>query len=230
MTETVHTHRRFSEVPRTRGMLSGIGLVLLGAWGAVIPFVGPYFHYAYAPDTTWTWSSGRFVLEVLPGVVAFVAGLILLVTASRIVAVAASWLAIAAGAWFVIGPLVAPLWNANYIGSPVGSTRDIAVEQIGMFFGLGAAIILCGAVSLGRFSVADTVVESASAPAAQRAVDPRTEAVPTTGVGPTGVAPTTGVAPSTDPGPMNETEAAAVPADGGPRRRGSWRRGHFLPS
>lgn len=35
--------------PRTRGGIVGIGLVLLGARGAVIPFVGPYFGYGYTP-------------------------------------------------------------------------------------------------------------------------------------------------------------------------------------
>ena len=36
-------------VRRSRGALSGLLLVLLGIWGALIPFVGPYFHYAYTP-------------------------------------------------------------------------------------------------------------------------------------------------------------------------------------
>jgi hypothetical protein len=31
-------------VPRSRGVLSGLLLVLLGAWGALVPFVGPDFH------------------------------------------------------------------------------------------------------------------------------------------------------------------------------------------
>jgi hypothetical protein len=41
-------------VPRSRGAVSGVALILLGLWGALIPFVGPYFHYAYTPDTGWT--------------------------------------------------------------------------------------------------------------------------------------------------------------------------------
>src|SRR2546421_317801 len=57
-------------VPRTRGAGSGLLLILLGAWGALIPFVGPYFHFAYTPDTAWTWTWGRFFLEVVPGVAA----------------------------------------------------------------------------------------------------------------------------------------------------------------
>ena len=37
------------QMRRSRGAASGILLVLLGAWGAIIPFIGPYFHYAYTP-------------------------------------------------------------------------------------------------------------------------------------------------------------------------------------
>jgi len=55
-------------VPRTRGAGSGLMLILLGAWGALIPFVGPYFHFAYTPDAAWTWTWGRFFLEIVPGV------------------------------------------------------------------------------------------------------------------------------------------------------------------
>jgi hypothetical protein len=36
-------------IPRSRGALSGVLLILLGAWGGLIPFIGPYFHYAYTP-------------------------------------------------------------------------------------------------------------------------------------------------------------------------------------
>src|ERR1019366_8922475 len=38
-----------ARIPRRRGSLCGILLVLLGAWGALIPLVGPYFHSAYYP-------------------------------------------------------------------------------------------------------------------------------------------------------------------------------------
>jgi hypothetical protein len=146
-------------------------LVLLGAWGAIIPFVGPYWHYAFTPDKTWTWTAARFWLQVLPGAVAFFAGLILLMTAHRVVAWVAAWLGIAAGAWFVVGPLLAPLWRANYLGSPVGSRTDVAVEQIGMFYGLGAAIILLAAMAAGRFSVVG-VRDVALAPAHTERVAP----------------------------------------------------------
>jgi hypothetical protein len=139
--------------PRNRGTVTGFGLVLLGLWGALIPFIGPYFNYAYSPNRTWTWTAARFWLEVLPGGVAFFAGALLLVTAHRVVALVAACAATAAGAWFVVGPLLAPLWRANYLGSPVGDRTHVSVEAIGIFYGLGAAIILLAAMAAGRFSV-----------------------------------------------------------------------------
>src|SRR6266704_2550319 len=93
-------------VPRSRGAGSGLLLVLLGAWGALIPFVGPYFHFAYTPDTAWTWTWGRFFLEVLPGVAAVLGGLILMASAVRPVAMFGAALATAAGAWFTVGSLL----------------------------------------------------------------------------------------------------------------------------
>jgi hypothetical protein len=153
MTDMVERRRSRWLAPRTRGGLTGAGLMLLGAWGAVIPFVGPYFDYAYTPNTTWSWTAARFYLQVLPGGVAFLAGLALLVAAHRVVASAAGWLAAAAGAWFVVGPLLAPLWRSDYIGTPVGNSTDVSVEQIGMFYGLGSAIMLVAGVAVGRFSI-----------------------------------------------------------------------------
>ena len=58
------------QMRRSRGALSGVLLMLLGLWGALIPFVGPYFRYAYTPDTAWTYNTGRLWLEVLPGAAA----------------------------------------------------------------------------------------------------------------------------------------------------------------
>lgn len=34
---------------RTRGALTGVTLILPGAWGGLVPFIGPYFHYANTP-------------------------------------------------------------------------------------------------------------------------------------------------------------------------------------
>ncbi|HEU5266579.1 MAG TPA: hypothetical protein VFU35_07755 [Jatrophihabitans sp.] len=153
MTDVAVTRRHTLHAARTRGVLTGLGLMLLGAWGAIIPFVGPYFDYAYTPNTTWTWTAARFFLQVLPGVVTFFAGLVLVVSRNRVIASFAGWCAVVAGIWFVIGSLLAPIWQPNYIGSPVGGTTQVAVERIGIFYGLGAVIVLLAGFALGRFSV-----------------------------------------------------------------------------
>ena len=56
-------------IPRSRGAASGFLLVVLGAWGALAPFVGPYLNFAYTPAQAWTWTAARGWLEVLPGAV-----------------------------------------------------------------------------------------------------------------------------------------------------------------
>ena len=141
-------------VPRSRGVLSGLLLVLLGAWGALVPFVGPYFHYAYTPDHGWTYTTGRFWLEVLPGAVTVLGGLIVLISASRPLAHFGAWLAALGGAWFAVGGLVAHRWpSLGAAGGPVGGSTRTLLEQVGFFTGLGVVIVFVAALVLGRFTV-----------------------------------------------------------------------------
>ncbi len=143
-------------VPRSRGALSGVLLILLGAWGALIPLVGPYFHYAYTPDTAWSFTSGRIWLEIAPGAAAFIGGLIVVISSLRPVAMFGAWLAALAGAWFVAGTTLSALWTTagvSAIGSPVGGTVTRTAEQIGFFTGLGVVIAFLAALVIGRLSV-----------------------------------------------------------------------------
>jgi len=152
-------------VPRSRGVASGLLLVLLGAWGALIPFIGPYFHFAYTPDTAWTYTVGRLWLEIIPGVATVLGGLILLASAFRPTAIVGACLAAAAGAWFALGALLAPLWAgygtvgpnaipaALYPGTPTGGPVHIVAERLAFFTGLGMAIVFIAALALGRLAV-----------------------------------------------------------------------------
>jgi hypothetical protein len=163
-------------VRRSRGALSGVLLVLLGVWGALIPFVGPYFHYAYTPDRTWAVTAGRMWLEVLPGAVALVSGVVVLVSRLRPLAVFAAWLAALAGAWFAVGSVVAGHWTTlPAAGTPVGGSARVALEQIGFFTGLGVVMVFVAALALGRLTVIaarDAVTEPVeAAPAAEAAAD-----------------------------------------------------------
>jgi hypothetical protein len=154
-------------VRRSRGALSGLLLVLLGIWGALIPFVGPYFHYAYTPDRTWAATSGRMWLEVLPGVVTLVGGLVVLLSRFRPSALVGAWLAALAGAWFAVGNLIAGHWSSlPAAGIPVGGATRSMLEQVGFFTGLGVVIVFMAALALGRFTVVAVGDAAAVRPAA----------------------------------------------------------------
>lgn len=102
---------------RTRGLASGMLLLVLGAWAAIVPFIGDYLDFAYTPTSTWTWTSGRGWYEVAPGAAAFVGGLLLLFSANRAVATLGAWLGIAGGAWLIIGPQLETLLDIGSTGT-----------------------------------------------------------------------------------------------------------------
>ncbi|OBH17201.1 MULTISPECIES: hypothetical protein [unclassified Mycobacterium] len=141
-------------MPRSRGAVSGLLLVILGAWGALIPFVGPRFNFAYTPDREWAWSTARGWLEVLPGAATVLGGLLLIVAGNRVAAMLGGWLAVLAGAWFVVGGQLAPLLGIGSAGDPVAATeRKRAVLEVTYFSGLGALIIFVAGVALARTAV-----------------------------------------------------------------------------
>ncbi len=145
-----------------RGRVTGSLLILLGAWAAVGPFVGPYFGYAYTPDKAWMYTSGRLWLSVLPGAAAFLGGL--LVIASDAAAAFGAFMAALGGTWLVIGlPVTAFALARDHIsaGSPVASPDAIFgaatmrfLEPLGFFYGLGIVITFLAAVALGEVIVA----------------------------------------------------------------------------
>ncbi|MGN6608423.1 MAG: hypothetical protein ACTHMS_15600 [Jatrophihabitans sp.] len=147
-------HGGVMSIPRSRGALSGVLLIIFGAWAALIPLIGPSFHYSYGTTKSWDFSAARWWLEILPGAVAVLAGLILIMTANRATAQFAAWIGAAAGAWLIIGRDVASWWH---LGSPgvATSTRPFAraLEALGMFSGIGALIVFTGALAVGRLSV-----------------------------------------------------------------------------
>jgi hypothetical protein len=148
-------------VPRTTGALSGFLIVLLGLWGALIPFIGPYFHYAFGGYHTWHYTSQRLWLCIVPGAVAVIGGLMLLRASTRVGGLTAGWVALAAGAWFAVGPTVSLLWHHTIyaIGTPAGGYTRQMLEWVGYFYGLGAAIIGLAAFAMGRYFSRPRIVE-----------------------------------------------------------------------
>jgi hypothetical protein len=126
----------------------------LGAWGALIPFVGPLFNFAYTLNQAWTWTASRGWLEVLPGVVTVVGGLLLIGSRNRASAMLGGWLASFAGAWFVVGTAFAPLFQIGAVGDPVAATdRKRAALEVAYFSGLGTLIVFLGGAVLARLAV-----------------------------------------------------------------------------
>ncbi|PJE14064.1 hypothetical protein [Mycobacterium sp.] len=140
------------QMPRSRGAVSGLLLVIAGAWGALIPFLGPRLNFAFTPAQEWVWTTARGWFEVLPGAAAVLGGLLLMASRNRAAAGFGGLLAVLAGAWFVVGPRVAPLLHLGSIGDPVGGTdRKRALLDISYFTGLGVLIVL-----IGGFAMAST--------------------------------------------------------------------------
>lgn len=137
---------------RTTGAMSGLIITVLGLWGALIPFIGPWFDFTYSPDTAWHVSAGRLWLSILPGVVAVIGGLLLLSAATRGRAAFGAWLALLAGVWFICGPIVSQLWNhgISQTGLPLGANGIRVLEQLTFFYGIGAAIAALAGIALGR--------------------------------------------------------------------------------
>jgi hypothetical protein len=147
-----------------RGRTTGSLLLLLGAWGALVPFVGPYIGFAYTPDKAWAYTSGRLWLSVLPGAAAFVGGL--LITGTDRGAGVGAYLAALGGTWFVIG-LPVTAFAITSASKPISPGTPVAehgaifgpatmrfLEPLGFFYGLGVVIIFLAALTLGEVIVA----------------------------------------------------------------------------
>ena len=141
-------------IPRSRGAMSGLLLVILGLWGALIPFVGPYINFAYEPNTPWMWTTARGWLAVLPGGVTVLGGLLLLFSANRATALLGGWLAVVGGAWFVVGRVFATPLGLGEVEASVATTQGGRTAlELAFFTGLGSVIIAIGGMAVGRLSV-----------------------------------------------------------------------------
>jgi len=128
---------------------AGLVILIAGLWGGLIPFVGPYFHFALGPDHTWTWTTARFELDVLPAIAAVVGGLLLLGAGPRLVGRIGALFALAGGIWFAVGPDVSRLWHtggAQGIAHGHGGKRTL--EYLTFHTGLGVLIVTFAAFAL----------------------------------------------------------------------------------
>ena len=126
----------------------------------MIPLFGPYLKYGYNPNQTWDLTQNRLYLSVIPGGVALLAGLVILMTRSRTLGGLSAFVAVLAGAWFIAGAAVLQLLPASIGGSitpgtPIATTTSgIILTRLGFYTGTGMLILFFAAAALGRFSIA----------------------------------------------------------------------------
>jgi hypothetical protein len=202
-------------VPRSRGALSGLLLVLLGLWGALVPIIGPYFHFGFTPDKAWDFTSGRMLLQIVPGCAVFLGGLLALASANRAFAAFGAWLAALGGAWFAVGVPLSALWADQgdmRLGQAVGGTTRQVIEQITLLYGLGVVVVFLAAVALGRLAVVgvkDARLAEQAEQAEQEAAAPATEDDPA-------------MEPSSGPRPPLKRRRAGPERGAVPPPRGPW--------
>jgi len=137
----VHRARvRTNGLPRRRGAVNGLLLILLGAWGGLVPFLGPRIGLNYTADAAWTFTWAKLWLEVLPGVAVLIGGLGLIGTAARAGGVLWGWLAALGGA----GPI-------SSTGSPI-ATPTIDGVTWNLFSGPNGAMTVYSFVAQSQAS------------------------------------------------------------------------------
>src|SRR5258708_29433122 len=73
---------------------------------------------AYTPDTTWTYTTGRLWLSILPGAAAVLGGIMVLLAATRPAAMAGGLVALLGGVWFVVGAPILALATGTGTNGP----------------------------------------------------------------------------------------------------------------
>jgi hypothetical protein len=134
---------------------AGLLTVLLGAWGAIVAFVGPEFGYRATATGSWQWTTTNWLLHLVPGAVGVVAGLLILSWApgwasarARGALGLAALLTVAAGAWFVIGPALWPWFESSAAYGPASDAQTSFVNQVGANLGPGILLAVLGGMAL----------------------------------------------------------------------------------
>lgn len=120
----------------------GFLLILLGAWGGIVAFVGPAIGFRMGNGEAWKWTTANWELHAAPGAAVVLGGLLLLAAAPRMIARFGAFLAILGGMWLVVGPLFASMWLS---GDPetqmTASTLAQAARPLGYHYGTGLLIV-----------------------------------------------------------------------------------------
>jgi hypothetical protein len=136
-------------------ILGGFLALLVSAWAAIVPFVGPSFGFSPDGTASWTWNRAHLLGALVPGAISLLACLIIVVLArhpsGRLVPsrlVSAGFLIFLCGAWFASVPVVWPVLVGSYFRH--ASPSLTLGYWMGSATGPGVLIAAFGAFAMGR--------------------------------------------------------------------------------
>jgi len=139
----------------------------LGAWAALIPLTGPSFNFGFDTDHTWRVSEQHVTLSIVPGVVAAIGGMLIMLPARGRIG---AWMAALAAAWLAVGPFLHPLWS-DAVAPLATDEGKRAALWIAYFMAPAVLIAYLGGMSQGVRRSTTIVARPAAdvTPAADRA-------------------------------------------------------------
>jgi hypothetical protein len=149
---------------------TGLLAVLVGAWGAIAGYIGPYFQWHPVAAHVWTANLQNGLLHLLPGAAAVAAGLMLMLMgpARRSVRggafVLPAIILIASGAWFVIGPIAWAMFESSPPWMAAGPGRHL-LDVAASSFAPGLILVMLGGMALKAAAVPPVMVEDPYTPA-----------------------------------------------------------------
>jgi hypothetical protein len=174
---------------------TGLLIMLLGAWGGILPYVGPLFGYRMDNTGAWAWTTPHWELNLAAGALVFLGGMFILF-GWRPTAVFGGLLSLIGGAWLVVGPLFASIWLHTAAQTRVASSSwQAAMRPLGYHYGTGLVIVALSAWVIGRKVLVTGPVVEGSPPAAtarrrrRRTVAAEPAGVAAPGAGSAGAAP-----------------------------------------
>lgn len=150
---------------------TGLAALIVGAWGALAGYIGPYFAFHPVDTHVWVASWQNGLLHLAPGAAAAAGGLMLLAMgpARRSVRGGAfmlpAVLLVAAGAWFVIGPVAWPIFESGPAFHPVLSATRNLLNVACSSYAPGLVIAVLGGMALKAALVPAVPVEDPLIPA-----------------------------------------------------------------
>jgi hypothetical protein len=139
MTTTVVRRRTWART----ALPLGFALLVLGAWGALIPLVGPSIDFGFDTNRTWQLNEQHWTLSIAPGIAAAIGGILVVLPRARFGALIAAL----AGAWFALGPFLHPLWSDAV--SPI-ATDDGKRAALWVAYFMGPAALIAYVAGLSQ--------------------------------------------------------------------------------